>query len=215
MPGNRQIGVVESDRKPTESTLIDSAKARFSGLITGNFGTHSDLVRLLLGEAGYLAGRLNGFLKPELQQIRGLVLVYVCLGDINRSPFAENLSISMRLHAASIGLSASSGAPAFDTAAFRHRSFTGCERTEGDLLRAMEIRHAHRLPELGVPEKAIALFGRWATLHCIHNHDPRSLSGAYFCACFTIILSAVRESALACCNVETHKPGKFVCVTLQ
>lgn len=158
MPGNRQIGVVESDRKPTESTLIDSAKARFSGLITGNFGTHSDLVRLLLGEAGYLAGRLNGFLKPELQQIRGLVLVYVCLGDINRSPFAENLSISMRLHAASIGLSASSGAPAFDTAAFRHRSH--CPLRQGFYrLRAYGRRFAPR-----------------------HGNSPRASTAGAWCA---------------------------------
>lgn len=213
MPGHQQITLSDADRKPTDSAHIDSAKARISGLVSGNFGTHRGLVRLLLGEAEYLAGRLNGFLQPDLQHTRRLVCV--CLGNINRSPFAENIATSLGLHAASIGLSTSTGAPAFATAvstarhfdidltAHRAKDFTDYKHAEGDLLLAMEIRHAHRLLALGVPEKAIALLGHWATPHRIHIHDPHTLSDAYFRTCFTIIQSAVRELALACRQVES------------
>lgn len=213
MPVNQPIVLSDAGRELTEPTPIDGVQARFSGLVAGNFGTHRGLVRLLLGEAEYLAGRLNVFLRPDLQQTRRLV--YVCLGNINRSPFAENIATSMGLHAISIGLATSTGAPAFDTAvttarrfdidltAHRAIDFVDYERAEGDLLLAMEIRHAHRLLELGVPEKAIALLGHWATPHRVHIHDPHTLSDAYFLTCFTVIQSAVRELALACREAES------------
>lgn len=206
MPGNQQTCV-------TESPLVNSAKARLGGLVAGSFGTHRGLVRLLLGEAEYLAGRLNVFLQPDLQITRRLV--FVCLGNINRSPFAENIANSLGLHATSIGLSTSTGAPAFETAVTTARRFnidlTGhratdfldYERVEGDLLLAMEIRHAHQLLALGVPRASIFLLGHWATPHRIHIHDPHTLSDAYFRTCFTVIDSAVRELALACHRVES------------
>lgn len=213
MPGKQQTSAAEPDRELTESPLIDSAKVRLGGLVAGSFGTHRGLVRLLLGEADYLAGRLNGFLKPDLQVTRRLV--FVCLGNINRSPFAENIATSLGLHATSIGLSTSTGAPAFETAvttarrfnidltAHRATDFVDYERVTGDLHLAMEIRHAHQLLALGVPRSSIFLLGHWATPHRIHIHDPHTLSDAYFRTCFTIIQSAVRELALACRRVES------------
>lgn len=213
MLGNQPVTLSDAERQLTAPTPIDGLKGRFGGLVAGNFGTHRGLVRLLLGEADFLAGRLNGFLQPDLQHARRLVCV--CLGNINRSPFAENIATSLGLHAASIGLSTTTGAPAFATAvstarhfdidltAHRAIDFLDYERAEGDLLLAMEIRHARRLLALGVPEKAIALLGHWATPHRIHIHDPHTLSDAYFRTCFTIIQSAVRELALACRRAES------------
>lgn len=187
---------------------IASPKRRLSTLIAGSFGTHRGLVRMLLGETEYLAGRVNQFLQPDLAATQRLV--FVCLGNINRSAFAEGVAAASGLHTASIGLSTTTGNPAFhmaiDTArhfgidlqAHRATDFTDYEYRPGDLLLAMEIRHAHRLADQGIPQQAIALLGHWATPHRIHIHDPHTLSSAYFRTCFTLIHSAVLELATDC-----------------
>jgi protein-tyrosine phosphatase len=192
---------------------IFNSKGRLIGLINGSFGTHRGLVRLALGQFEYLSGRLNSFLQPDLRNTRRLV--FVCLGNINRSPFAENVAATLGMNTTSIGLSTSTGIPAFETAvvtakrfgidltAHRATNFVDYSYIEGDLLLAMEVRHAQQLLVLGVPETAIALLGHWATPHRIHIHDPHTLSDAYFRTCFNIIQSAVRELALECRRLES------------
>lgn len=187
---------------------IASPKQRLSALIAGSFGTHRGLVRMLLGETEYLAGRVNQFLQPDLAATQRLV--FVCLGNINRSAFAEGVAAASGLRTASIGLSTSTGNPAFhmatetashfgiDLQAHRATDFTDYEYRPGDLLLAMEIRHAHQLASQGIPQPAIALLGHWATPHRIHIHDPHTLSSAYFRTCFSLIHSAVRELAMNC-----------------
>lgn len=200
----------ESDAWPSE---LQNRKGRMIALINGSFGTHRGLVRLALGEFEYLSGRLNNFLQPDLRNTRRLV--FVCLGNINRSPFAENVAASIGMNTTSIGLSTSTGAPAFETAVVTAKRF-GIDLTahlatnfvdfsyiEGDLLLAMEVRHAQQLLALGVPESAVALLGHWATPHRVHIHDPHTLSDAYFRTCFSIIQSAVRELALECRRLES------------
>lgn len=189
---------------------IASPKQRLSSLIAGSFGTHRGLIRMLLGETEYLAGRVNQFLQPNLVATQRLV--FVCLGNINRSAFAEGVAAASGLNTASIGLSTSTGNPAFhmaiDTAqhfginlqAHRATDFTDYEYRPGDLLLAMEIRHARRLVCQGIPPQAIALLGHWATPHRIHIHDPHTLSSAYFRTCFSLIHSAIRELAMDCRN---------------
>lgn len=198
---------LESDSRQEH---IASPKLRLTTLIAGSFGTHRGLVRMLLGETEYLAGRVNQFLQPDLAATQRLV--FVCLGNINRSAFAEGVAAASGLNTASIGLSTSTGNPAFhmaiDTArhfgidlqAHRATDFTDYEYRPGDLLLTMEIRHAHRLASQGIPQQAIALLGHWATPHRIHIHDPHTLSCAYFRTCFSLIHSAVRELAIDCRN---------------
>lgn len=189
---------------------VATPKQRLTTLISGSFGTHRGLVRMLLGETEYLAGRINQFLQPDLTATQRLV--FVCLGNINRSAFAEGMATTSGIKTASIGLSTSTGNPAFqmaiDTArhfgidlqAHRATDFTDYEYRPGDLLLAMEIRHAHQLASRGIPQQAIALLGHWATPHRIHIHDPHTLSSAYFRTCFSLIHSAVRELANDCRN---------------
>lgn len=197
---------------------IASLKQRLNSLVTGSFGTHRGLVRMLLAETEYLAGRVNQFLQPNLATTQRLV--FVCLGNINRSAFAQGIATASGLHTTSIGLSTSSGNPAFhmaiDTAqhfgidlrGHRATDISDYEYRQGDLLLAMEIRHAHRLINEGIPQQAISLLGHWATPHRIHIHDPHTLSSAYFRTCFSLIYSAVRELAMDCRN--TGSPSVII-----
>lgn len=186
-------------------------------LIEKNYGTHRGYVRTLLGQTEYLLGTIEPFvnLRPETVQR----LVFVCLGNINRSAFAESMA---RLHGAdtcSFGLATSTGLPAYakaiDTAtrfgidlnAHRTTDVAHYEYKPGDLLLAMEIRQARQLAARGYPAGSIALLGHWSTPLRIHIHDPYTLSDEYFMTCFTLIHSAVRNL------LDTLKQAQSPCMT--
>ena len=64
-----------ADAQPIDSAAPEPAAsgpaARLSRLVAGNFGTHRGLVRLLLGEAEYLSGRVGPFIRPDLAATMG------------------------------------------------------------------------------------------------------------------------------------------------
>ncbi len=176
--------------------------ARLRGLIVRNHGTWRGAVRVLLGELEYLLGRLTA--QTRLPAERPRRLVFVCLGNINRSAFAEQVARQLGEPCCSIGLSTRTGAPAtpqaLATAPHLGLSLTEHRATDfgdyryqaGDLLLVMEVRHVRRLIARGIPAEAIALLGHWASPQRIHLHDPHTLSDAYFRTCFTLIESGVR-----------------------
>lgn len=170
-------------------------------MINTNYGTTRGLIRTLLAQVEFALGRLDDYTNPAANQVDRLV--FVCLGNINRSAFAEQVARAAGANACSIGLSTTTGAPAFHKAIetapqfgldLSHHQATNLQDYSfrpTDLLLAMEIRHVHRLAEAGIPRASIALLGHWSTPHRIHLHDPHTLSDAYFRTCFTLINSAV------------------------
>lgn len=175
--------------------------ARASALTRSSFGTFRGLVRLLLGELEFLTGRLQPFLNLEPKAVHRLV--FVCLGNINRSAFGEAVACRLGARAMSVGLSTTTGMPAFEKAIamapvyghaladHRTTDFTDYQFEKGDLLLVMEVRHAHEVLRRGIPRHAVVLLGHWARPHRIHIHDPHGLCDDYFLTCFTIIQSAV------------------------
>ena len=182
-----------------------------------NYGTFRGWVRSLLGQVEFVAGRLDHYLNPPVLQIHRLV--FVCLGNINRSAFAAEVARAHGVEVVSIGLATTTGAPAFPTAAMTAMRFdidlsahTATDISDyayqpGDLLLAMEIRHIKQLLVHGIPAQAIAPLGHWASPHRIHIHDPHTLSDEYFRTCFTLIHSAVINLA------EELRSAKSPCVT--
>ena len=176
-------------------------RARLRHVIHTNYGTTRGLVRAILAQIEYLLGQLETSGHPTARQVDRLV--FVCLGNINRSAFAEQVARSLGANTCSIGLSTTTGAPAFhkavETAPRFKLDLTQHRATDmkdyrfrpNDLLLVMEVRHARRLVAAGIPKEAIALLGHWASPHRIHLHDPHTLSDAYFRTCFTLIHSAV------------------------
>src|SRR5438045_2993372 len=77
-------------------------------------GTFRGWVRGLLAELEFRSGRLRRFVRPDLRATRRLV--FVCLGNINRSPFAHAVALDLGARCTSIGLSTTTGVPAFATA---------------------------------------------------------------------------------------------------
>jgi len=170
-------------------------------LIDTNYGTSRGLVRSALGQLDYLSGRIDPFLNPRMESVERVV--FVCLGNINRSAFAEAAASALGVKTCSIGLSTTTGHPAFEKAittadslgfdltAHSATNLTDYQFRPNDLLLAMEIRHAYRLRDAKIPIESIALLGHWSAPHRIHLHDPHTLSDAYFRTCFNLLRSAV------------------------
>ena len=185
------------------SHLFFSFIKRATFTVDVNFGTFRGMVRLLLGELGYLSGALEQYTSIRPKQIRRLV--FVCLGNINRSAFAAEVAKAHKARAISLGLSTTSGASAFekailmastvgiDLSSHRATDFSEYSYEVGDLLLAMEVRHMQDLIRRGIPARSIALLGHWGTPRRIHIHDPHVLSDEYFQTCFLILHSATQR----------------------
>lgn len=191
---------VSANPRPT-AVPPPGALSRWRAHVDANHGTWRGWVRSLLAEAEYGIGRLDPFLAPDLSQVSRLV--FVCLGNINRSAFAEQVAAGLGLNSCSIGLSTTAGAPAtvparqhaprFGCSLERHRAtrLQDHQPRDGDLLLVMEVRHARALLALGHRPDHITMLGHWASPRRLHLHDPHTLSNAYYESCFTLIRSAV------------------------
>jgi protein-tyrosine phosphatase len=216
-PGRCSGNVRASARLPDEMVnMMDpcyGVAESVGSLIDVNYGTFRGFVRLALGELEFLTGRLRPFVQVRPERVNRLVCV--CLGNINRSAFAHVVVAGLGVRVASIGLSTTTGARAFekaigtapvygfDLSAHRATDFSDYVFVPGDLLLAMEVRHARELVRRGIPEDSIILLGHWARPHRIHIHDPHQHTDQYFRTCFAIIHSAVANLVEELRNVDS------------
>lgn len=131
-------------------------------------------------------------------------LVFVCQGNICRSPYAEARARALSLDAASFGLAVLGPTSADPTAvrvarargmdltAHRARSTWELEIVPGDLLIAMEPRQAWRLRSRFARSGAqVTLLGLWCPDLRPHIQDPYGLAEDYFATCFRSIDGAI------------------------
>ncbi|WP_343729875.1 hypothetical protein [Duganella sp.] len=167
------------------------------------YGSWRGAVRLLLARLALRCGLLRAFRLRHPQRVRRVV--FVCLGNICRSAYAQCVAAGIGMPAASIGLATCTGA--LSPAAAVHAALRcGADLTmhratdmrdfgilPGDLFIAMEIRQARELRRrlAGRNDIQIALLGLWCTPATPHLHDPYTLSDAYFDHCFARLHQAV------------------------
>ena len=168
------------------------------------FGTPRGLVRLLLSYPQALL-----LPRPQLDGVDRLV--FVCLGNICRSPYAEAVARQLGVRTASFGLDTQADRPAhppivsaaadagIDLTAHRATTAAAFQPQSGDLLIVMEVRQLAELD--GYPALAHlprTLLGRWARPPMPHLHDPYGLSPAYAARVLRRIEGAVARLARAC-----------------
>jgi protein-tyrosine phosphatase len=179
--------------------------------INDRYGTYRGLIRLWLAHAELRARRLRRFTDIRLANVRRLV--FVCRGNIWRSCFADARARALGLDAASFGLATSGSAPVsplavevaaafgIDLAGHHSMSVTDFVFREGDLVLAMEVRHARTVLRLvKQPQVQVSLLGLWARPPRPHIHDPDRLSAAYRHRCFSTIADSVTNLA-----IELHR----------
>jgi protein-tyrosine phosphatase len=178
------------------STIMDAINRRY--------GTYRGWIRLTLARIEARLGRVNPFMTWQPNTVKRLV--FVCLGNINRSAYGHVYTRSLTdFPIVSMGLSTTTGAPATDQA--RREAMTRGQSLEthtatdmsdyqwqeGDLLLTMEIRHAHKLRAVYGEEAQILLLGALTQKQFIHLHDPHTLSDDYFTTCFNRIEEACQH----------------------
>lgn len=167
--------------------------------VQARYGTARGLARLWLARLR----PLRRFGAVDWASVRRLV--FVCTGNICRSPYAEARARAAGFPAVSAALQGQSRAPA-DAAALAAAAAAGTDLGEhrstaigdiqieaGDLLVAMEPWQAEALASRfgGTPGIQLTLLGLWSTPKRPHLHDPHGLSGDYFLTCFALIDTAV------------------------
>lgn len=192
--------------------------APLASAIARRHGTWRGLVRAVLARVELACGRLSGFHLRQPHKVRRVV--FICLGNICRSAFAEQVARRLDMEVASAGLSTHTGAASPDSAlraarrhgydmdAHRATDLTDFEVRPGDLFLVMEVRQARELRRRLGPrtDVEVALLGLWCTPPMPHLHDPFTLSDAYFDQCFGRVRQAVRALQRALPQLTRQRP---------
>jgi protein-tyrosine phosphatase len=170
--------------------------------VQARFGSVRGLARLGLSRAASSAGAYRAFERVEWGQVRRLV--FVCSGNICRSPYAERRAVLAGFPSISAALRGESGLPAdpaaraaawaagVDLDGHRSTAIAGADLRAGDLLIAMEPWQARQLQARYLSNGVqVTLLGLWSRPKRPHLHDPFTLPDAYFHSCFQVIDSGV------------------------
>lgn len=173
--------------------------------INNKFGTHRGFVRYLISQIKYLAGHYKQQENVDWSKVHRLV--FICQGNICRSPFADVLARKYTNKSISFGYATTTGVNANETAQIVAKSKFGIDLSthkatdmkdfvfqDGDLLIVMEDRH---LEKITIPSTTksiqMTLLGIWANQPKALIYDPFSHSKEYFESCFYVIKSAVEN----------------------
>lgn len=135
-------------------------------------------------------------------------LVFVCKGNICRSPYASARARLLGVQSASFGLDAADGAPAdpaalhaarslgVDLSAHRSARRESCRIADDDLLVVFEPSQLAEIKRRGIdPIPRVTLLGIWAQPLRVHIQDPYGRGDRYFHRCFSLIDAHVAELA--------------------
>jgi len=136
-------------------------------------------------------------------------IIFVCIGNVCRSPFAEHVLLSdttlSGIEVLSCGVRTSGGTKAnpqgletaktfgIDLTGHASIPFSSIDLNERDLLVGMEPEHIKGLPEGRVSCGAqLTLLGVWGPRACLYIQDPYGRSDKYFHNCYCFIQEAVK-----------------------
>ena len=151
----------------------------------------------------YLFGRYRGYRQVDWNSVERLV--FVCKGNICRSPYAEAVAQSLGVVSTSCGIDTINGAPANADAicvatekgismmGHKTKPIQSLGLKKGDLLIAMEPWQAEYLKQKLVKGSQGTLLGLWGAPVIPYIHDPFGNATAYFNNCFNYIEKAVYE----------------------
>jgi protein-tyrosine phosphatase len=167
----------------------------FTAYIRTRYGGISPYINLLCSKIVYLLGGYNSERDIDWQRVERLV--YVCKGNINRSPFAAYYSKPLIKNVYSVGLDTQNGLSASEEA-LRNAARRGIglqehktcrisdfEFEEGDLLVAFEPNQAVLLREMSLTSGSqITLVGIWGKKVYPFIQDPICREDGYFQFCY-------------------------------
>lgn len=132
-------------------------------------------------------------------------LVFVCRGNICRSPYAEMMAKNNKINTISCGLSGKKGKPAnpdaiknayyrgVDLSNHRANNILDIEIEKGDLFIGMEPVHLTEIRKYlnNDANQQISLLGLWSRNTRPYLHDPYGLNDDAFQLCYSVIDEAI------------------------
>lgn len=160
----------------------------------------------LLNYSKYLLHQWGGSYRPytDLEWSRVQRFVFICKGNICRSPLAWGYATHRGVAADSFGIDCPDGDPAdpravayaatagFDLSVHRTRNLSRLAARPGDLLVVMEPAHLPAVQQFASVAQ-ITLAGLWLPRRNPYVHDPYSTNAAYFQRCEDNVVAAVER----------------------
>jgi protein-tyrosine phosphatase len=176
-----------------------------SGVVTrsinDNFGSKRGLLRFVKYKIWLYLGRFRDYQDIDFESVRRLV--FICYGNICRSPFAEYLARSKGLEAISYGLHCKGEKGAdpraiefaksqgIDMVNHRTTNIKDYQKRVGDLFVVMEPEHVDDLKSaLGFVEQ-ITIATLWNSRRSAYLHDPYSANKLFFEKCEWKLVEAI------------------------
>lgn len=173
-----------------------------NNFIKNRFGSKKGLLSFVKFNFFFMLGKYKIETRPDLSKINRFV--FVCSGNICRSPLAEIVMKKAGFNSISFGLSTRGGdmadmrtidfgkANGFDISNHCTKPIEQYIPQENDLLVGMEPKHIVKLHAMFPDTKTTAL-GLWLPHKTIYLHDPYSANITYFNKCAEKIVIATNN----------------------
>lgn len=184
---------------PDRNSQVPGKRNRFFDRYGGKRG----FARTLQYRTLTLLGRYRRYRQVDWSRVERLV--FVCKGNICRSPFAELVARDEGLETVSCGVEASDGAPAnqgaleaadrmgYDLSAHRSRKLATEPVGNGDLFVLLEPAHLDALEQHHGQRRNCTLLGLWSRTRNPYIQDPYGTAPACFDRSFRLIEQSVRK----------------------
>ena len=170
-------------------------------IINNHFGSRRGMLRSIKYAILLRLGFYHRYKKVDFSRVERLV--FVCYGNICRSPFAEQLAIAKGLNAISYGLycqdhkktdpRAVSLAIEFGVSLTNHRTtnIKHYESKKGDLVVVMEPKHIIDLHLIDTSPEQLTVATLWNKKRSTYLHDPYASNSVFFEKCGYRLAEAV------------------------
>jgi len=177
-------------------------RSAFSAIVYDRYGSKKGLLRYLIYKILWICGAFRPDSSIDLSQVKRLV--FVCSGNICRSPLAETYARYLGANAVSCGLHCTDNHPAdpraqayaeksgLDLSDHQTQYIRNFEFEHGDLIVGMEPKHLRELNKMALNGAKTVLAGAFCKTPKPYLHDPFNCSAEYFGLCEERVLDSVR-----------------------
>lgn len=166
--------------------------------IKNRYGSKKGLLRYFAYKVLHSLGCYSAYAKVDLRRTKRLV--FVCQGNICRSPLGQAVACQQGIEAISFGLNTRGDDPAdiravewgklngFDLSGHKTMRVDQYKPKEGDLIIGMEPKHIRDLvARFSQAPVQITLMGLWLKSPEIYLHDPYNANEQYFVRCEQVV----------------------------
>lgn len=176
---------------------------RLEQRINQRYGSKRGWLNLRKAQVAGWLGRWRPYQDIDWERVDRLV--FICMGNICRSPLAERVALDAGYNASSMGVSCTPNMPAdpraiefagqngYDLSAHRTTLLGDAPILAGDLLIGMDMHHLDALRHRDPHPAQVTLLGLWHPKPAAYIHDPYSTEEGFFEQCEQFVVDATKQ----------------------